>query len=355
MMKTMQKYDFKQQLNVISNIRLPMILLIVSVHVVPDIVEGTWDWWIVSFIGREMASIGVPMFFLISGLLFFCNIDKGQSVRDFTKIIYSGGGKIEKRIKSVLVPYLAWNLITYMVLTLVYKKASFELDVLFSHRVFFDWNYEPVGFIPYPCDGPLWFLRNLFVISLCAPLVFAFVKYVKAYIGIPFLVLFYITNIISAYDMGIVGTFSLFTIGAYIGLNRWCVLPFILRYGYVLPPFYVIGVLFDLYIMNVTDAHIYIYRTFIMLGIPTLVYATSRLPQKYKDIEFPSLSMFIYCAHGFLLAPVMSLFRHSGIESMNVVYAGNIVGTVMLCVMGYLVLKYWLPKKIGIVLLGGRI
>lgn len=93
MMKTMQKYDFKQQLNVISNIRLPMILLIVSVHVVPDIVEGTWDWWIVSFIGREMASIGVPMFFLISGLLFFCNIDKGQSVRDFTKIIYSGGVK----------------------------------------------------------------------------------------------------------------------------------------------------------------------------------------------------------------------------------------------------------------------
>lgn len=74
--------------------RLPMILLIVSVHVVPDIVEGTWDWWIVMLIGRELASIGVPMFFLISGLLFFCNIDRGQSLLAFSKAIYSGGGKL---------------------------------------------------------------------------------------------------------------------------------------------------------------------------------------------------------------------------------------------------------------------
>lgn len=254
-----------------------------------------------------------------------------------------------------MIPYIAWNLITYLVHTLVYRKAPFALDVLFSHKVFFDWNYEPVGFIPYPCNGPLWFMRNLFIISLCAPLVFAFVKHVKAYIGLPFLALLYISNIVSSYDMGIVGTFCFFTIGAYIGLNRWCVLPIILRYGYILLPIYIMGILFDLHMTNVTDAHVYIYRTFILIGIPTLAYATSRFPYRYKDIEFPSLSMFIYCAHGFLLAPVMSLFRHSGIENMIVVYVGNITGTVMLCIVGYLVLKYWLPKKIGMKLLGGRI
>lgn len=51
--------DFNSQLNVISSIRLPLILLIVSCHVIPEVTSGTFDWWIVKFIGHEVASIGV--------------------------------------------------------------------------------------------------------------------------------------------------------------------------------------------------------------------------------------------------------------------------------------------------------
>ena len=47
--------DFNSQLNVISRIRLPLILLIVSCHVIPDVTLGTFDWWIVKFIGHEVA------------------------------------------------------------------------------------------------------------------------------------------------------------------------------------------------------------------------------------------------------------------------------------------------------------
>lgn len=85
--------NFKDQLNVISSLRLPMILFIVGCHVVPEITTGTFDWWVIKLVGHEMASVGVPMFFLISGLLFFCNINADQNTLIFTKNIYSGGVK----------------------------------------------------------------------------------------------------------------------------------------------------------------------------------------------------------------------------------------------------------------------
>lgn len=85
--------DFNSQLNVISSMRLPLILLIVSCHVIPEVTSGTFDWWIVKFIGHEVASIGVPLFFLISGILFFHNVDKKKSIANFCNEIYSGGVK----------------------------------------------------------------------------------------------------------------------------------------------------------------------------------------------------------------------------------------------------------------------
>lgn len=110
--------DFNSQLNVISSIRLPLILLIVSCHVVPEVTSGTFDWWIVKFIGHEVASIGVPLFFLISGILFFHNVDKKKSIANFCNEIYSGGGKISRRIKSIFIPYMAWNLLAYLIRSL---------------------------------------------------------------------------------------------------------------------------------------------------------------------------------------------------------------------------------------------
>lgn len=346
--------NFKQQLNAISNLRLPMILLIVACHVVPEVSFDTFDWWIVKIIGHEMASIGVPMFFLISGLLFFCNINSEQRVSAFAKAIYLGGGKIRKRIKSILIPYLLWNLIAYLVRSVVYRKVPFSLEMLFSHRLYFDWNWEQDCFFMYPCDGPLWFMRNLFLISLAAPIVFAFVKFIRAYIGIPILVLLYLFNIGGCYDMGMVSTFCFFTIGAYIGINRWCLLPLIVRNSCCFLIAYMLCAISDLIMQDIIYWHVYIFRLAILLGLPTLTFVAYRLPSNYKNIEFPSLSMFIYCAHGFLLEPVMSLGRHSGVESLTIVFLGNIILTVLLCIFGYMLVRNLKPVWIGKMLMGGR-
>lgn len=346
------KMTFKEQLNYISSLRLPMILLIVACHVVPDVTAGSFDWWVVKIIGHEMASVGVPMFFLISGLLFFCNISPDQSISDFTK---SGGSKIYKRIKSILVPYLLWNLIAYLVRSIVYRKVPFSFNMLYSHRVYFDWNWEQDGFFMYPCDGPLWFMRNLFLVSLAAPVVFLFVKHIRSCWGISILVLLYVANVGAFYDMGMISTFCFFTLGAYLGINRWCVLSFIRDKGCYLLVAYILCIIIDLLIMNTVSIHVYLFRIAILLGLPTFAYVTYRFPNEYKNVEFSSLSMFIYCAHGFLLEPVISLGRHSGLESMAFVFIANITFTVLLCVFGYMFVKHLKPSWIGRILMGGRI
>lgn len=239
--------------------------------------------------------------------------------------------------------------------SVVYRKAPFSLDLLFSHRVFFDWAWESEGYVMYPCDGALWFLRNLFIVSLAAPVVFWFVKRIRPNIGIPMLATLYVLNITRSNDMGLVSTFCFFTLGAYIGINRWNVLPFISAKGRYCFVAYIACILTDLAIMNTLDMHIYLYRFAILLGLPSLAYATYRLPSSYKNIEFPSLSMFIYCAHGIMLEPVVSLGRHSGIDCKIIVFSGNIILTVLLCIIGYVVLKHLKPAWIGRILMGGRI
>ena len=227
--------------------------------------------------------------------------------------------------------------------------------MLFSHRVYLDWNWEPDVFFMYPCNGPLWFMRNLFLISLAAPIVFMFVKHIRPYIGFPILVILYVTKVISSGDVGMVSTFCFFTMGAYIGMNRWNVLPFIAKKGIYIMAAYIVCIFVDLAIMDTVAMHEYLFRFAIILGLPSLAYATYRLPSKYKNVEFPSLSMFIYCAHSIFLVPVLFLTRRSGMQCMTLVFAINVFVTVFLCIIGYLVVRKWMPVRIVKALMGERI
>lgn len=345
---------FKDQLNAISSIRLPLILLIVSCHVVPTVPDNTFSWWMIKLISHEMASVGVPMFFLISGLLFFCNMDSSFGVMQMTRNIYTGGGKIKSRINSIFVPYMLWNLLSYLVKSLIYRTSDFSFVMLFSHVVYFDWNWEPDRFFMYPCDGPLWFMRNLFIICLLSPLVYAFIKYVNRYLGVPILVLVYVCQPNNLNDMGLVSTFCFFTLGSYVGLYRTCLLKQILSKGKLLTIVYAIGIVVDLYLMKTNEWHTLIFRIMIIVGIPVLAYLSYGLPSHYKNMDFPSLSMFIYCAHGIVLIPVVSIIRHSGIEIMAIAFFANCIITVVLCIGLYSLMKYAVPKSISKILMGGR-
>lgn len=104
-----------------------------------------------------LTGAGVPTFFLISAYLM------KKSAKPYKE-------NIKKKVKTLLLPYLLWILI-YVMLEVVGNKvlpASFS-DVTKWSGV--DWIKNLVGipFIESPIYIPLWFVRDLFVLNLMAP------------------------------------------------------------------------------------------------------------------------------------------------------------------------------------------
>ena len=101
----------------ISFIRFPLIVGVVFIHsnMLVVNIQGTlirYDRWpIVAFLMKlfsvVFADVCVPLFFFISGFLFFYK-------PDFTRGVYID--KLRKRVKTLLVPYLIWNFVGFIIL-----------------------------------------------------------------------------------------------------------------------------------------------------------------------------------------------------------------------------------------------
>lgn len=122
--------------------------------------------------GYGLSCVANSLFFFFSGLLFFNGI---ESVKDCFP-------KIKKRIRSLLVPYIIWNVIFviwYMVLqNLPYIGVLIKDDMLcrvFQPNIFAS-LYELFWI---PANFPLWFLRDLMIMVAVSPLLYFVIKYIK--------------------------------------------------------------------------------------------------------------------------------------------------------------------------------
>lgn len=149
-----------------------------------------------------------PMFFFISGCLFF------QGLLTITDCF----PKIKKRIKTLLLPYLLWNLVFvlwYVVLSLLPVVSSFvnsNILVNFSDL----WNSLKYLYIN-PAAFHLWFLRDLMVYVLLSPLLYIFLKKIPIVLLITLFVLGILGIIFLPSVVKVWGLFF-FTFGGYIAL-----------------------------------------------------------------------------------------------------------------------------------------
>lgn len=154
---------------VISWLRFPLILLVVFIHCpgLPELcpwipITSVHDCMLNiynvsrSLVNPGLTRIAVPMFFIISGYLFFANI-KTLDKEAYTR-------KISSRIKSLLLPYLAWNIM----FALFYAVYSFHKGVsfnLFDLKLFWGFSSAPTTnilgqtiLVYYPIHNVLWFV-----------------------------------------------------------------------------------------------------------------------------------------------------------------------------------------------------
>ena len=126
---------------------------------------------------RQIAAFcAVAMFFAISGYLIPTQVDHG-----FFNLL-------KRKLKSLALPYLLWNsllMLPHLLLPLVAANSSLlpaakyeNLSVWQSIVRTYGLNLEP------PIDVPLWFIRNLLLLSLTAPILLWLMRRVPTWLSL---------------------------------------------------------------------------------------------------------------------------------------------------------------------------
>lgn len=276
------------------------------------------DIWI--FICGCLTQYALPALFLISGYLLF----KNYSFESYPK-------KLVRRIKRLFVPYVVWN-ITFVGFFLACKSfvprlaarvSSFGLDTLsgtFS---------KILSLTVHPIDGPLWFLRTLFILSLVSPLFYCIIKSnrtIVRYSGLLFIMIAYvvcgymgwINSLLMTYPLYAI---TLFYVGGLLATSKKDVSLEFKSNLWLLPSVVGLG-LMVLVIFSPQNADTPWYATFNDLGkllmTPGLFYMVSKfnLGSKAENKYFifaKDMSFFAYAGH-FLFC---SMLMHTTAPFLN--------------------------------------
>ena len=146
------------------------------------------------FIDAFLRGISVPIYFFISGYVFFVGIK-------FSGTVFKQ--KIKNRIKTLFVPYIIWNAIA--IFLIIFKSLPiFESFLSNSNSTLnltpytilecfwkYNGNINPNSFVDgepqmlsgsyFPVNAALWYLRDLMIIVLTTPAVYWIVKKIRVY------------------------------------------------------------------------------------------------------------------------------------------------------------------------------
>lgn len=165
---------------VISFLRFPLCVGIVLIHasvntencVVCPIYESVYYLF-----AQILARVAVPLFFLFSGFLFFNRLDR------FTLSVYTE--KLRKRIRTLLIPYLFWNLMTvlyYLLSRFLGGETQFGAGFTVVDWLELFWDNPASRTIPgegiasYPICIQFWYIRDLMVVVLLSPVIYWLVR-----------------------------------------------------------------------------------------------------------------------------------------------------------------------------------
>ncbi len=161
--KTTQRYPFLDLLKIILTIG------IVFRHAELVGLEGRSEAY--DFLNRGMMLITeacVPLFFIISGFLYFLNVPKKAGVNFFWK-------KTRNRFFTLLIPYLIANTFAFACYWLAHRFAPGMISGFFGE----DWNKPLFIFWTGPVNMSLWFIRDLIKACIVAPLIYLLVRYTR--------------------------------------------------------------------------------------------------------------------------------------------------------------------------------
>lgn len=173
----------------ITRLRFPLALAVVFIHAMGA--APRWQHaselslldackWLFS---QTLAGVAVPTFFFLSGYLFFLGMSEARVTWAFFL------AKWKRRLLTLLLPYLTWNVLAFLwrwgesgwgaFAARWERKGGF--DIFWScHAIGRDHSNAfglPLGHLTAPLDVPLWFLRDLMLTILLAPVLYALLRH----------------------------------------------------------------------------------------------------------------------------------------------------------------------------------
>ena len=354
-------------------LRFPLAIIIVAVHVFnPNSISVQNKIYEVSsfslyndfllFVDGFLRGISVPVYFFISGYVFFLGVDK------FSKTVYLK--KLKNRVYTLLIPFIIWNLPDIIIglakyaLNGVSSFQTYGTEVNFTLKNLLScfWQYNGELLVPITADGekiissssfpintPLWFIRDLMVVVLFTPVIEFIIKRTKFLFIVALAIISFIPNL----HIPFLGAFLFFSIGAYLSIYKKDMVE---EFGRLFKISMIVYPLFSLLTIISTKYELgaltHTFKQLSVFGFLVFAYNISIFILKNTKIRagkiLPPASFFIYVAHTLVFAKMskvmfMIIKPDNGIEIISA-YTLSVVFTVLSLLLVFIMMKKFTPR-----------
>lgn len=342
----------KELSNTISYLRFPIILLVVILHcytTTRGIInsENNVLYTHISYIfSLTFGEMGVPLFFTISGYLFFINYT-------FTFKCYIN--KLKTRFKTLVIPYFIWNTLFLLFYWIFQNIESFQL--FFNSNNLLINEYSTINVIRAYWDSsnwdsgngvpilqPYWYIRNLIILCIISPIIAILLKYFKwIVVLIPLLLWISSLNLVLPYS-----SLTFFSLGSLLAIYNIDIINIIKKYkSFVYISFGILLIfIYIIHFYYYNDNEPYLHRIIIFWGIPFLFCIAYDFKNKISIKEIYTQSSFIiYTLH----LPIMLAIRKIQYKAFPqqteygnlIFYFTAIILTLWICIIIYKLLNQY--------------
>ena len=289
-----------------------------------------------------LGETGVPAFFFISGYLFFVSKK-------------SYGQKLKTRFHTLLIPYLLWNLILLSIYIILYaigypqninSKSIVDFSIIDYLRLFWDrGSYDDGNFVPLLC--PLWYIRNLIIMSIFSPLLYNIIKYAREL----FLMIMAIWWMSTFHNAFIPQTILFFCLGAYFSIFNMNPLQIATKDKTIVITLFCIFAAGDIFshVAIGTPVNLQLHRISLIFNIPALLLlADYCVRHGYTSKLLPNSAFIVFCVHYPIVVLLrkfcISRFSNSSDDVHIILYFVCVIVATLLSISIYCILERYFPK-----------
>lgn len=254
-------------------------------------------YWVVRFIAGGIAGNAVPMFFIISGYLFFRNITDSSNIKlDIRK-------KQLNRIKTIGIPYLFWNIFG-MLFYMTIPRIPAVNNIMNGSYVEITLKNIFNGIIFHEYYFPFWYLKELIIIISLAQIIgFILSNKNSSILTLIILTMIYIfnTNITFLYSYSL----YFFFLGAFIATYGK---EFFENKQKLKVSVFLICIFILLSIVRILSSNHLLVQLAYIISPMILWGAVDSFVSKIKITWIMNQSFFIYCSHIIIVTTIGKIF-----------------------------------------------